>query len=194
MPNVILGMDAKLYYGNAGSSATNEMTNVRDVTVSAEAGEADVTTRANSGWRATVATLKEASVEFEMVWDTEDTGFPARLSRRCGARPRVRSTDDGDGLALDRDRQPARPNPSGQRLEAHPHGVAGCRQARRRGSAPSLRVHGRGSHGRRHVAFVVWSLCVVLSKMVPSRRIRSGQRSCPAPGAAGTSPVPAPAP
>ncbi len=77
MPNVILGMDAKLYYGNAGSSATNEMTNVRDVTVSAEAGEADVTTRANSGWRATVATLKEASVEFEMVWDTADAGFTA---------------------------------------------------------------------------------------------------------------------
>jgi hypothetical protein len=75
MPNVILGMDAKLYYGNAGSSATNEMTNVRDVTVTAEAGEADVTTRANSGWRATVATLKEASVEFEMVWDTADAGF-----------------------------------------------------------------------------------------------------------------------
>lgn len=75
MPNVILGMDAKLYYGNAGSSATNEMTNVRDVTVSAEAGEADVTTRANSGWRATVATLRECSIEFEMVWDPADAGF-----------------------------------------------------------------------------------------------------------------------
>jgi len=77
MPNVILGMDAKLYYGNAGSSATNEMTNVRDVTVTAEAGEADVTTRANSGWRATVATLRECTIEFEMVWDPADAGFAA---------------------------------------------------------------------------------------------------------------------
>lgn len=77
MPNVILGMDAKLYYGNAGSSATNEMSNVRDVTVTAEAGEADVTTRANSGWRATVATLRECSIEFEMVWDPADAGFAA---------------------------------------------------------------------------------------------------------------------
>jgi hypothetical protein len=42
------------------------------VTLNLEAGEAEVTTRANSGWRATVATLKEASVEFEMVWDTGD--------------------------------------------------------------------------------------------------------------------------
>ncbi|MBN8646157.1 MAG: hypothetical protein J0L61_13060, partial [Planctomycetes bacterium] len=47
------------------------------VTLNLEAGEADVTTRANNGWRATVATLKEASVEFEMVWDTGDAGFTA---------------------------------------------------------------------------------------------------------------------
>lgn len=45
------------------------------MTLSLETGEADVTTRANSGWRATVGTLKEASVEFEMVWDTADAGF-----------------------------------------------------------------------------------------------------------------------
>ncbi len=74
-----LGMDAKLFYAAGGQSGGTftELTNVRDVTLSLESGEADVTTRANSGWRATVATLKEASVEFEMVWDTEDTGFTA---------------------------------------------------------------------------------------------------------------------
>ena len=36
-----------------------------------------MTTRGNDGWRAIVATLKEASVEFEMVWDTADAGFDA---------------------------------------------------------------------------------------------------------------------
>ena len=76
-----LGMEAVLNYktggqdGGAGSWV--ELANVRDVTLSLEAGEADVTTRANSGWRAVVATLKEASVEFEMVWDTADAGFGA---------------------------------------------------------------------------------------------------------------------
>ena len=40
-----------------------------------EAGEADVTTRGNNGWRATVATLKDGSVEFEMVWDSADDDF-----------------------------------------------------------------------------------------------------------------------
>ena len=51
------------------------MGNVRDVTLNLEEGEADVTTRANNGWRATEPTLKEASIEFEMVYDPGDTGF-----------------------------------------------------------------------------------------------------------------------
>jgi hypothetical protein len=75
-----LGMEAKLYYkvgGQGGAGGWVELTNVRDVTLTLETGEADVTTRANQGWRATVATLKEASVEFEMVWDTGDAGFTA---------------------------------------------------------------------------------------------------------------------
>jgi len=76
---VKLGLDAKLYRntGTHGSPAWNEVTKVRDVTLSLEAGEADVTTRGNNGWRATVATLKDASVEFDMVWDTADDDFGA---------------------------------------------------------------------------------------------------------------------
>ncbi len=72
-----LGMEAKLYYGAAGSTPTTELTNVKDVTLNLETGEADVTTRGNQGWRATVATLKNGSVEFEMIWDTGDAGFTA---------------------------------------------------------------------------------------------------------------------
>lgn len=75
-----LGMEAKLLFkvgGQGGGGAWVALNNVRDVTLSLETGEADVTTRANNGWRATVATLKEASVEFEMVWDTADAGFTA---------------------------------------------------------------------------------------------------------------------
>src|SRR5690348_5106830 len=78
--SIKLGKDAKIYFkagGQGGGGAWTELTNVKDVTLSLESGEADVTTRANNGWRATVATLKEASVEFEMVWDTADAGFTA---------------------------------------------------------------------------------------------------------------------
>jgi len=75
-----LGMDAVLKYktgGQAGGGSWTALGNVKDVTLNLETGEADVTTRANAGWRATVGTLKEASVEFEMVWDTADAGFTA---------------------------------------------------------------------------------------------------------------------
>jgi len=75
-----LGMEAVLKYkagGQAGGGSWTALGNVKDVTLNLETGEADVTTRANSGWRATVGTLKEASVEFEMVWDTADAGFTA---------------------------------------------------------------------------------------------------------------------
>jgi hypothetical protein len=76
---VKLGLDAKLYRntGTYASPTWNEVKNVKDVTLNLEAGEADVTTRGNAGWRATVATLKDASIEFEMVWDTADDDFAA---------------------------------------------------------------------------------------------------------------------
>lgn len=77
MADFILGMNAKIYYGTTGATATTELTNVKDVTITLEAGEADVTTRANNGWRATAPTLRECSLEFEMVWKTSDPGFTA---------------------------------------------------------------------------------------------------------------------
>ena len=79
MPDYILGKDAKIYQGPAATALGSliELSNVKDVTVSLEAGEADVTTRANSGWRATATTLRECSVEFEMVWKPSDPGFQA---------------------------------------------------------------------------------------------------------------------
>lgn len=88
-----LGMDGKMYFLSTGSRATwgtadgdgvhegaapgnlTEMGNVRDVTLNLEHGEADVTTRSNGGWRASAATLKEGTVEFDMIYDTADASF-----------------------------------------------------------------------------------------------------------------------
>lgn len=78
--SVKLGLEAKLYYCTAGIGGTptwSVLGNVKNVTLNLQKGEADVTTRANSGWRATAGTLKEGSIEFEMVWDTADAGFTA---------------------------------------------------------------------------------------------------------------------
>lgn len=102
-----LGMEAKLYYkvgGQGGGGSWNELANTRDVTLNLETGEADVTTRANSGWRATVGTLKEASVEFEMVWDTADAGFTAIKNAFFNNEMiglRVLDGDGGQGLQAD---------------------------------------------------------------------------------------------
>lgn len=77
MPDFLLGMNAALYYGTADAvlAALTELTNVKDVTLNLNAGEADVTDRSNSGWRATAASLRECTVDFEMVWKPADAGF-----------------------------------------------------------------------------------------------------------------------
>ncbi len=78
-----LGMNCKLYYRAAGTEDPivpgnwTELTNVRNLTLNLERAEADLTTRGNNGWRATAATLKDGSIELEMVWDTADAGFTA---------------------------------------------------------------------------------------------------------------------
>ena len=79
MATFVLGKDAKVYQGAAGGDLATlaEMSNVKDVTLNLEAGEADITTRANGGWKATAASLRECSVEFEMVWKPGDAGFDA---------------------------------------------------------------------------------------------------------------------
>jgi hypothetical protein len=87
MPEFALGMDAALYFTAAIFTAADEaavtaasrteLTNVKDLTANLETGEADVTTRANNGWRATAATLKEMTLEWEMQWKPGDAGFEA---------------------------------------------------------------------------------------------------------------------
>jgi len=83
----VLGHEAKLYRQTTGTRATwpasgsapdlSEITNVKDLTLNFEKGEADLTTRGNNGWVATAGTLKNASVDFDMVWDNDDAAFNA---------------------------------------------------------------------------------------------------------------------
>ena len=67
-----IGLEAKLFYGVAGTQASSEAKNVKDVSLSLEAGAADITTRAANGWRVKKATLKEGSLEYEMNYDPAD--------------------------------------------------------------------------------------------------------------------------
>jgi len=72
-------MNAKLYRNSAtyASPTWVEIDSVEDVTLSLETGEADVTTRAAGGWRESIATLRDAPLEFEMVYDSAGTHFAA---------------------------------------------------------------------------------------------------------------------
>ena len=75
----VLGMNAKLYRNTAtyGTPTWDLVGNVRDLTLALTKDVVDVTTRGNNGWKAEVGTLKDGSVDFSMVWDTEDTDFTA---------------------------------------------------------------------------------------------------------------------
>lgn len=99
-----LGLEGKIYYGPAGAKGTTELKNVKDVTLNLESSEADVTTRANNGWRATVAALKDASVEFQMVWDSEDAGVTAiKEAYFNNSAIALAILDDENGEGLDAD-------------------------------------------------------------------------------------------
>jgi predicted secreted protein len=101
--SVVLGLDAVLYRGAKGSQASTEVTNVKDLSLNLESGEADVTTRATEGWKASVATLKEASLEFGMVYDTADADFNAFQSAYFNNEPLSLFISDGAGTGLDAD-------------------------------------------------------------------------------------------
>ena len=98
----ILGMDAVLKIGaaDAALSALVEVSNVKDLKLGMSKATVDITTRANLGWRAKAATLKECTCEFQMLWKPEDTGFEAIRTAfldnsEIGACPL--SEDDGEG-------------------------------------------------------------------------------------------------
>lgn len=75
----VLSEDAKLYY-NTGSYATptwTEITNVKDLTLNIDKGEVDLTTRGSGGFNEFGDGLIDASVEFNILWDSSDTAFTA---------------------------------------------------------------------------------------------------------------------
>lgn len=84
----ILGLDTKLFYGIAGAAVAEgptppageewiELTNIKDLSLSLETATDDVSVRGGNGWRQTVATLKDGTTEWDMVYSPDDTGFIA---------------------------------------------------------------------------------------------------------------------
>ena len=86
--DVKLGKDAVLYYsataGQALSAFTLILDCVSDVNVKVSTSEADVTTRANLGWKQSKATLKECEITFDIPLDTANVGYIAVRSAFIG--------------------------------------------------------------------------------------------------------------
>ena len=76
---IVLGLAAKIYR-NTGTFATpiwDEIDNVVNLTINLEKADADVSTRGGDGWRQIAVTLKDGTVDFEMIWDKGDADFTA---------------------------------------------------------------------------------------------------------------------
>ena len=82
MPDFVLGMNCKLYRNTTSYASPTwaAIDIVRDLTLGMEKGQADVSTRGNNGWRANASTLKEGSIEFEIVWKPGDASLTALRS------------------------------------------------------------------------------------------------------------------
>lgn len=79
MAGAVLGLNCVLSRntGTSGTPVWDAVPNVRDVTLNLTNDEADVTRRASGGFKERMPTLSDASIDFEMVWDTGDTDFTA---------------------------------------------------------------------------------------------------------------------
>lgn len=92
--------------GAGGSAGWTKLGNVMNVTLTMPKGESDATVRANNGYRATVPTLKDATLEFEMVWDDQDENLDTIRSAYfgdtiLGVRVLDEDTSGGEGLQAD---------------------------------------------------------------------------------------------
>src|SRR5208282_3108244 len=75
---IVLGLNAQLYIAAGGSGGYTSgalVNNCQDLTLKIEKNTADVTTRGNNGWRAKVAVLRDVTLSWKMIWDTNDTNL-----------------------------------------------------------------------------------------------------------------------
>ena len=100
---VRVSLDAKLYYGPAGSTASILINTVGDVTLSLKKSETKISSRA-SRWALVKGALKEAEISFEVVDDSTDGSMQAILAAFMGDTPLaffVKDAADGHGLDAD---------------------------------------------------------------------------------------------
>jgi len=95
------GMDAKLFV-EMTENTFQEVTTVRNVTLTTEDAEADATARGNLGWRVMIQTLRTLSVEVETIWDVESAPLMKLVKAHRDRTPvRVRVLDAANGAGVE---------------------------------------------------------------------------------------------
>src|SRR4051812_18972926 len=79
MATTRLGLEAVLYRnsGTYNVPVLVPLDNAKDVTLNMEKGNADISSRGGGSWKAVVGVLKDASVDFTLIWNTSDANFTA---------------------------------------------------------------------------------------------------------------------
>lgn len=98
-----LGFESKLYIGAAGATPTSEAKNVKDVTLNLESAEVDATSRQSGKFKIYISGLIDASLEFKMNVDEDDSVLGVIRSAWMGRTPVAAKIDLGDGMAFDSD-------------------------------------------------------------------------------------------
>ena len=98
------GFDGKLYHGTAGSSATTELTIVRDVTLGLTGKKLDDSSRGSGKWVSTRTGRLETALQIDILDDPDDPGYAALLAAfldRTAIALKVLTEDGGNGMDAD---------------------------------------------------------------------------------------------
>ena len=99
----LIGLDAKLYRGTAGTTPTTEMTNVRDLTMPDTMGEANISRRV-SAFHVVKPTRRTIEVNFTMLNDDADadlTALRAAYAAKTALAFKVLDKTSGKGVDAD---------------------------------------------------------------------------------------------
>ena len=98
-----MSLDAKLYRGAAGSTASTEVNTCKDVSLKMKKGEAKISSRA-SRWALVKGALKEAEFDVEFNSDANDVHLQAMISAFVSDTPLAfKIADKASGQGLDAD-------------------------------------------------------------------------------------------
>lgn len=107
MANKKMGFEGLAYYGTAGSTATNLLTNCRDISENLEVEKGDTTVRGDSTvppMGTEIVTKRTKSIELTMVNDETDTYLEAiRVAANLGNPFALRTKDYSSGKGFDGD-------------------------------------------------------------------------------------------